>query len=326
MAGVAIVYVTHRAEPRFDWFADSLARQLGDPGDLEIVIVDGLHTPARAAALDELVAGRFPFRHVPAKPCPWNGPHRLTRGEHFGAASARNTGIVCSTAPYLVFVDDCSVLGPGWLDEVRAAARHGYVVGGAYEKRRDMVVEDGLLVSSRFVASDWHARDVRWERGGDGHIVEITGGELYGASFGAPRALLLAVNGHDELCDPAGQVDCQLGLRLAWQGARIFYARRMLTIESVELHLQPGTLQRVVRTLDPDAYMERLAQFGVSDRCADVPFDSLGMAYDIAYGTRGTASIGNYYDLRSLREDDLAATVERFPRAYWFDGTPLAEI
>jgi hypothetical protein len=90
---VAIVYLTHRETPRFDWFADSLARQIGDD-DVEVIVVDGLFSPARAEGFVALARGRFSCRPVPAKPTPYNGSHRVTGAEYFAAASARNTGLV----------------------------------------------------------------------------------------------------------------------------------------------------------------------------------------------------------------------------------------
>jgi glycosyltransferase involved in cell wall biosynthesis len=319
MSNLAVIFVTHRREPRFDWFADSLAAQLGED-EPEVIFVDGLHSPERAAELEQTVRDRFAFRHVRAKPTPWNGTHRLTRRDLFAAASARNTGIVHTTAPYLVFVDDCAVLMPGWWQQVKTTARHGIVVAGAYRKEHAMAVRDGMLVDSDASRSDL---DVRWDRGADG-LVEIGGGELFGCSFGAPRELLVEVNGLDELCDPIGGEDYHLGIRLEWAGARIFYSRAMLTVESKDS--DRGGLRRVGRTAEPDAYMAHLRRFGVEHRSIDGNWDNSHMVLDIAYGTRSPRSVGNYYDLSTLTEAGLEATIEHFPREYWFDGTPLGDL
>jgi glycosyl transferase family 2 len=321
MAEVSVVYITHRAEPRFDWFADSLVAQLGDD-DPEVIFVDGLHSPERVAALEQLVRGRFRFRHVPPKPCPYNGPHRLTRRDCFAAASARNTGIVQATGSYVVFVDDCSVMMPGWWQEARTAARHGYVVAGAYQKHRDMVVKDGALLYSTTTPADL---DVRWQQGDAAALVQIVGGQLYGCSFGSPRELLVEVNGLDEFCDVCATEDYQLGLRLEWAGARIFYSRRMLTVESVD-NGHGTTPIRIGRVAEPDAYMARLRELGVAQRSTDGNWDASHMVLDLTYGTRSVRSLGNYYDLESLTEAGFEATIESFPREYWFDGTPLAEL
>jgi Glycosyl transferase family 2 len=321
MSDLSIVYVTHRRDPRFDWFADSLAAQL-DGDDPEVVFVDGLHSTERTAELERVVASRFPFRHVPPKPTPWNGPHRLTRRDYFAAASARNTGIVYASAPYIVFADDCSVLAATWWRQARAAARHGYVVAGAYWKERGLVVENGVVRDAPTSAS---GRDTRWERGADDGLVRIGGGELFGCSFGAARDLLVSVNGLDELCDPNGGEDYHLGLRLEWAGAQVLYSRAMLTIEGSELDHGPVPL-RAGRLLEPEAYMARLRELGVERRTTEGRHSSAHMVLDIAYSTRSPASIGNYYDLATLTPEGLDATVARFPREYWFDGTLLADL
>jgi Glycosyl transferase family 2 len=318
---LSVVYVTHRREPRFDWFADSLAAQL-DGDRPEVVFVDGLHSSERTAELEGVVRGRFPFRHVPPKPTPWNGPHRLTSRDYFAAASARNTGIVHASAPYIVFADDCSVLAPTWWRQAKAAARHGYVVAGAYRKDRGLVVENGAVHGTPASTS---GRDIRWERGADDGLVRIGGGELFGCSFGAPRDLLVSVNGLDELCDPIGGEDYHLGMRLEWAGAQVLYSRAMLTIEGSGQDHGPVPV-RADRVLEPDAYMARLREFGVESRTTEGRCDSSHMVLDIAYSSRSPVSVGNYYDLATLTPEGLDATVAHFPREYWFDGTPLTDL
>jgi hypothetical protein len=50
------------------------------------------------------------------------------------------------------------------------------------------------------------------------------------------------------------------------------------------------------------------------------------MVLDRTYGTRSSRSRGNYHDLAVLTEARLEEAIEHFPREYWFDGTPLAEL
>jgi hypothetical protein len=166
--------------------------------------------------------------------------------------------------------------------------------------------------------------DSRWNLGRDDAPVRVAGGELYGASMGAPRELLLRVNGFDELCDTIGGEDWQLGVRLQFAGACIEYERSMLTIESNDLHRDAKVLRRIDRVTDAEAYMERLAGFGVSKRHFDGPFRSSNLILDVVHGLGSWATHGNYYWLADLRPEGYAAMVERFPKRFWFDGCPLA--
>lgn len=320
--GISIVYPTQRPEPRFDWFADSLAWQLRGDDDVEVIFVDGLRSPGRRTELDRVVAGRFAFRHVAPKPSPYNGPERLTGRNYWAASSARNTGIVYSAGSYVAFIDDSSVVGPHWMAEVRKAASEGYVVAGAYEKRREMAVENGRLVTGRIEA----VRDSRWHLGDDARAVEVGGGQWYTSSCGAPRELLVALNGFDELCDVIGGEDWHLGIRLEWSGSAIYYSRRMLTTESEDLAQRDGSPLRLDKLTDEQFYMQRLLDFGVTQRATEGRYDSSHLLLDILYGTRSIRSIGNYYDLAELSEANLLETAEHFPRYHWFDQQPLEEM
>ena len=194
---------------------------------------------------------------------------------------------------------------------------------GAYRKCWDMHVERGVLESCRREDS---GIDSRWTLGDARRAVQVGGGQLFGASIGAPRDLLLQLNGFDELCDSIGGEDWQLGLRLELAGVPIWYDRRMLSIESEELHHLGTPFQRVDRTLAPAAYMERLEEFGVRHRRVSGACDSSHMLLDIAFGTGSPSTQGNYYWLADLEASTLEATVPRFPRRHWFDGVSLSEL
>jgi GT2 family glycosyltransferase len=323
-AAVSVVYVTHRQEPQFDWFADGLARQLEDDDEVEVVVVDGLPSPHRGARFEAIVAERFAFTYAEAKPTAFNGPHQRTSRPLFAAASARNTGVVHASRPYLAFVDDCSVPMPGWWDEVREAARHQYVVAGAYQKHMNMQVSDGLLESSTVEPL---GVDSRWALGDDRRVVEITGGQLYGASLGVAREVMLDVNGFDELCNGIGGEDYNLGIRLEMAGHRVFYSRRMTTIESEDhAALYPLPFARIDPVLDERAYRERLAGFGVSKRIIEGRCDASHMALDLVYGLGKPQSIGNHFEMRDVQPADLPATSQGLPTTFWFDGRPLADL
>lgn len=322
-ASVDIVYPTARDEPAFEWFADALARQLGDGDDARVVVVDGRDGPGRRRRFEDAVAGRFAFLHVPAKPSPHQGPHRRTKSDCFAAASARNTGLVYATAPSVAFVDDCAVPMPGWWRAVRRAADDGAVVTGAYQRHWSMDVREGRLVSSRPHDA---GLDSRWSQGDDTRPVPIGGAQLYSTTLCAPRELLLSVNGFDELCGIIAQEDWQLGLRLENAGVPMRYDRSMLIVESEELGRRPPTLLRLDPELSEAVYAERLAEFGVARRRTTGRFDATRFVIDVVLGTGSWATYGNYYWLADLTPDAFDATIPRFPERFWFDGRPLASI
>jgi hypothetical protein len=321
-AVATLVYLTYRSEPGFEWFADSLAAQLGPGDDIELILVDGAHDRERGERFARAVAGRMVLRHVAAKPSPYNGANRLTRRNLFAAASARNTGLVYASKPYVIFVDDACVLAEGWWRAAREAVAAGRVVTGAYRKDWGMEVLRGVLVNR-------HSRsglDSRWQLGNDSGAVRVGGGQLFGASIGAPRDLLLQVNGFDELCDAIGGEDWQLGVRLEFAGVPIYYDRRMLSIESEDLHRRGVPFARIDPTLPAAAYLERLTEFGVHRRRIPGACDSSHMLLDVVYGTESAQTQGNYYWLADLTEATLAATTRRFPRRHWFDRRPLCAL
>jgi hypothetical protein len=327
-AAVSIVYITHRREPRFEWFADSLAHQLG-PDDPDVIVVDGLHSPERGREFELIVGGRFAMRHVAPKPTPYSGKHRVTTREYSAIANARNTGIICSRAAYVVFIDDSGVLADGWWQEVCRAAEHGYVVAGAYENRHDLVVVDGRIHGGR---RSQDAPDARWELGDDDALVQIAGSQAFGCGLGVPRERLSLLNGFDELCDPIGGEDANLGIRLAWSGARLFFSRRMLSVKDALRH-RDDVAVRLDRghaadtPLDEARYMSCLSEFGVGRRTLEGrPWDCGHLCLDILYGTRSLRSLGNRHDILSLTERDLPDAYDDLPTRYWATGEALAEL
>lgn len=326
----SLIYLTNRINPQFEWFTDSLCNQTTkeERDNLEVIFIDyALCKPfdhngiTRKELVELAVNGRFKFIHSTPKPNIYQGEDRKTQGEYFGAANARNTGIILSSGDYLAFVDDVSILMPTWWGAVKLAAAQKRIVCGAYQKHFDMVVENGVLKSSRFHQM---GNDSRWGRG-NGTPVKITGAQLFGCSLGIPAQDLLQVNGFDEICDSIGGEDYHLGTRLNNAGKQIWYDRKMLTIESEELHVQDYLMKREDRVLPPEKYLDRLKHYGVAHRKTSGNWDSSHMILDLLFDKKLQYTFYNNYSLKDCRDKKQFAPVND-QNHHWFDERPLIEM
>lgn len=333
MNDLTIAYFSNRLEPKWDWFFNSLRRELNNSSqlfDFEILIIDywsQFHPEARAAKLNDCIPKDRPWNvHLsPPKPCVWQGYYKLTKNEYFAASNARNTAFCLASAPYVACVDDLSVLMPGWLDNMLHAAQNKYVVMGAYEKVNNLacdglgkVVYD-LLPPTRDaegkIVNERPGRDSRWGLGSDAGIVKAQWAMLFGCSFGVPLEKALEVNGFEEQCDGQGAEDYDFGLRLHRAGAEMFYNRNIFTVESEEMHHTPGN-QKFIRELKM------------------MPFNGETIGSDHVMLRRvqneeRTNTIAQYSNLREIRKslkrgDGFVAPKE--PALDWRDGQPLAEM
>jgi hypothetical protein len=311
---LSIVYLTSRKQSCVEWFVDSLHRQAAHVSDLNIQLVfvdtrlwyDG--EPRRQEFIDA-VAGRFDFVHTPPKDTVWQGPRKLTQEDYFCASSARNTGCMHAKHEYLLFVDDLSVLMPGWLGNAMHAAKEGYVVCGAYKKVFNLVVEDGVAVS---YDENPKGVDSRLQFGSYEGIIPWYGNALYGCSFGCPTESFLTVNGFDELLDGQGGEDTDFGLRLERAGNKIYYNINMMTLESEELHGQLPVMKRIIK------------------KAADGGLDASWVCLNrVQQETTRIRPMQELYELREERARVLAGEQPTFinaPQHHWFDGMALSEM
>lgn len=332
---ISICYLTCRREPKWEWFVDSLARQ--NPAAIELLFVDfhawregvsghGSIAPQqhldeeRVASLRRVIDGRFAWSIIPPKPCVWQGPFRLTKGHWFAAANARNTAFVAARGEYVVCVDDLSVLQPGWWDQVKTAAKYGFVVGGAYRKVLNLQVENGEVRGYEPMPKG-DGMDSRIAARGKHGFVQMGGGELFGCSFGIPLETALAVNGFDELCDGQGFEDCDFGIRVERAGGQIFYNHQMMTYESEELHHEPCVAgHREVKRVTPGRLPPGYSKNTMSDHV---------MINRLLDDPARTWTLGSHYTLRVLR-DEYQRTgllpIPDQPNYDWRDGTLLKDI
>lgn len=300
MTTLTVCYLTGRADCKFGWFADSLAREAAALPEHRLVVIDR-HHGARPLPLPQ---GAL---HVPPKPNVWNGPHRLTRAEHFAAASARNTGLCLAGSEWVVYCDDLSVLLPGWGAALAQNMRRPQVVCGAYKKVKCLRVEAGGVAGYVEHPAGNDAR-LGWSAG-QAPPVPAGGNWLYGCSVAMPVEALLAVNGWDENCDGTGGEDYCTGIRLQNAGWGFVYDPRMMTYESEEHHHAEPPLRRFDKGTSPNDRSHALLR--MAQRGAWAP---------------------NYFGeggVRLLRERVLAGEpfpVVGIPEHDFFDSQPLRDM
>ena len=316
---LTIVYLTFRIHPRFEWFAASLARELRDtatdPAEVQIVVIDGRlwhEGHHRRLGLLDAAAGRIKFEHYPPKPTIWQGPHKLTKSEFFCAANARNTAFCYARAPHVAFVDDLSVLLPGWLAAHFAAAAGEYVLAGTTCKNRNIVVDgDGSIRSfDKFPPG----QDSRLPRITSDRIERCGGSWLYGGTFSVPLARALQVNGQDEIHDTIGGEDYDFGIRLERVGANLFIHKACGTIEDEDGHHTEAAMVRLDKPW-ADRWMG--------------PYSSNYLLNKLQKEDRRSGPIGNPWNLAEIRDKVLAGgefPIPTGPDKHWVDGQPLAEL
>lgn len=314
---LTVAYLTNRKDCRIEWFFQSLANEVARTkaswNDFKIVVVDywmwyDHDNSRRDEFLRKASEAGCPIPvHVPPAPTVWQGPHKLTKEDHFDAANTRNTAVCYAPDGYIVYVDDLSVLLPGWLDGVLEAQKVHYIACGAYRKVKDLVVENGRVVSftphppgddPRLKLTQFHHRcPSNW---------------MYGCSFAAPVEAMLMINGQPALwCAGMGYEDSVSGDALSRNGYVFRYDTRMMTYESEELHSQ----NRPFRRDDP----------GVS------PHDKSHALLDKCQGVKSFPNDfgGGFTKLADLRRHILgggAFPIPTEPSVEWFTGKPLSEL
>jgi hypothetical protein len=216
---LTIVYITGRREPRVDWMASDLRRQIQGNDEIHLIVVD---TFARSPALLGIPVGLFRDVLVTApKPTIWQGVHRVTTVDWWANSNARNTGIALCKTDYIVFLDDRCHLGECWLETVRCGEREREsVIVGAYEK-----LENGKII-----------QDHRLQQYPEGRR-DCGGGWLYGCTLALPLEWCLETNGFEEGCDGLSGEDYIFGFMLENNGHRIdFRPQLFVQLERSSAH------------------------------------------------------------------------------------------
>jgi hypothetical protein len=300
-APLTIAYVTCRKNPRIQWFIDSLLLQL-KPGDEARLVIISFHADLALPPIPRWL----PFRILPPKPNPYMGRHRLTKSDCFAAAVSRNTALCAADSQWIAYVDDLSVLMPGWLNAVRSAMQRGAITFGAYKKVKNLHVEEGVAKSFEEFPSGIDNRLSQT----NGLPIKCSGQWLYGCSLAAPVEALLAVGGWPEnLTGALGFEDCLTGIALQNAGFDFWYDPTMLTLESEEAHFEEKPFFKTDKGVSPN---------------------------DKSHAALRTVKNGlTYFDncveggMRRVRTDFLAGKefpIVQIPEHDWFDAQPLREV
>lgn len=305
MQHLTIAYFSNRKDPKFEWFLDSVRRELGgDIGNTKIIAVDFW--------AEERPLPGTGYTHVMPKPSVWQGKYRLTKDNYFAASNARNTAICLAPDGWIALVDDLSVLLPGWYDSIKRAMDNDYIVLGAYKKVKDLMVGEHGFVKSF----------TEYAPGVDGRLSQVPhdratacdGGWAFGCSLAGPVEAFLKINGYDEDCDSMGGEDYIAGIMIQRAGHKLMYDPRMMTYESEELHYLDKPFNRIIKP-----YTDR-SKFKDKDA-------SHAILNAVKYHGRNVAP--NYFSeggIRAVRQKVLAGEpfpVVQIPQHDWRDGEEL---
>lgn len=303
MKPLTVAFITSRSDPKVEWFFDSLMSHIQGMAIGEtvyqLIVVDGLKNERPGPFLNVLHKHRA--WHVEPKPTIWQGPSRITKEDWWAKSNALNTAICLCETEWIAFVDDRSVLMPGWLNCIYEAMANEYAVCGYYEKHFNMKVENGVIVDEGETAGV-DTRLTHWN-----NDVPYRVKDWYGGHGALPLEWCLAVNGFSEdLCDGLGSEDSMFGCTLHNSGFPIYYDSRMRIIED----RTPGEIDGALKRADK----------GVS------PNDKSHKIVDIL---RDKTSSQNSFDIRNLRARVLSG--EPFPQPSashldWYDQQPISEM
>jgi hypothetical protein len=313
---ISIGYVTSRKEPRFDWFLDSLRRQLQSSDDVEIILVDFFAQPCddwtrenvdwRGIQLSRAVH-KLSVRWSPPKPTVWSGPGRLPKDNWWSAANARNTALCLARGDFFACVDDRCVLMDGWMEAVREAVKGQYVVCGPYQKRVGITVKDGVIEHAGIVTGeDNRLAYIKEHYQSLANPYSAPGEWLYGCSFGLPLEWALRVNGFDETCDSSSGEDYIFGLMLQNNGYPMYLDTRMYLIEDRSPEALGVPMVRKDKGVSPNDKSHALLAKLRGQRRAQHPWD--------------------IRDLRTRVQKGAPWPKAFWPTTDWYDGQPVKEM
>jgi GT2 family glycosyltransferase/glycosyltransferase involved in cell wall biosynthesis len=180
--------------------------QSGDRADFEVIVVDDASsddTPARLARIRGLRYSR--------------------NGENLGFVGSCNAGAAQARGEFVVFLNNDTMVQPGWLDALLDTFRRHPDTGLAGSK---LIYPDGRLQEAGGIVfadgSGWNYG--RFDDPGHpryGFVREVD--YCSGAAIALPRALFETLGGFDRLYSPAYYEDVDLAMRVRQHGLKVRY-------------------------------------------------------------------------------------------------------
>lgn len=320
---LTVAYITNRRDCHIEWFLDSLRREF--PDELpNIIVIDfffdqrhfeecradipnawqTIHAMAHRSQVDQ--TGKVKWSTV--KPNVWCGAHRLTKENWFAASNFRSTAFCLCDTQWLAYVDDVSVIVPGWGDAVREAMAANRITCGTYQKVRNLVVENGEIKSFTEFPEGMDARPP-YAKGVNPFV--HSGEWLFGCSVLMPTQVLVEAGGWPEFVDGMGGEDYLLGKLLDNRGHTVYFDQRMKTLESDEHHFIEKPWIR--------------SDYGVSPR--DKSHKALELVNNgMKYFVNDYCGPGGIPELRRRVLAGEPFPIVQHPRHCWYTGTPLSEL
>lgn len=190
-AELSVIVTAHNRADLVEDTLASLAEQVWDDGEWDVVLVDNGSTDHTAEVLERW-ADKMP---VTARVVVATGPR--------DPSHARNVGVEHSAARSVAFVDDDDVIAPGYVAAIGTALRRHPLVGARHEHRR---LSDATM--ARYRGS--------FQTTGLGDVFGVP--MVSGGGMGCRRSLWLELGGQDPTVGYGGE-DADFSLRAARLGA-----------------------------------------------------------------------------------------------------------
>lgn len=299
---LSIGFISNRKQDHFEWFYDSLAPQIKQGEEIEIIVIN----PAATNWRDRPLA-----THALPKPCSWSGPERLTSKDWWSKANSLNTFFCMATHPFVALVDDRCIAQPGWLNRVRLADRGGYMVCGTYTKRHGMLVNQGhILDHGELDGEDGRLKSLGKVPVAKNETYLCNGEWAFGCHYALPLAWALECNGADERTNGLGFEDVLFGFAIRNNNHPVHFDPKMSVIQD-RTPLEVGSTPRSSKEKHP------------GDK-TDKAWTLLG-----EYRDKGRRRADHHFDIDKMREyyqEHRIWAHQVLPTEDWFDQQPLTEL